>query len=115
MLKRLASDGRGVGLLAIDEAHCVSQWGHDFRPEYLALGQVRAELGSPPTIALTATADAPTRAAIVAKLFGDSDPRLFLRSFARPNLHMQMQPTASAKQQIGRFITARRGPPGLVY
>ncbi|MFC3677474.1 DNA helicase RecQ [Ferrovibrio xuzhouensis] len=110
MLKR-----HGVGLLAIDEAHCVSQWGHDFRPEYLALGQVRAELGHPPTIALTATADAPTRADIVAKLFGDSDPRLFIRSFDRPNLHLMMQPKASAKQQIGRFIAARRGLNGIVY
>src|SRR3546814_8196807 len=90
MLKRLASERRGVGLLAIDEAHCVSQWGHDFRPEYLALGQVRAETGSPPTIALTATADAPTRAAIVAKLFGDSAPRLFIRSFHRPTLNLMI-------------------------
>src|SRR3546814_16717635 len=101
--------------MAIDEEHWVSQWGQQSRPDYPALVQVRAELGAPPTIALTATADAPTRADIVAKLFGDSDPRLFIRSFDRPNLHLMMQPQASAKQQIGRFIAARRGLNGIVY
>jgi len=104
----------GASLLAIDEAHCVSQWGHDFRPEYLALGQIRAELGNITTIALTATADAPTRADIVQKLFSD-EPRTFIRSFDRPNLHLMMQPKASAKKQIGDFIGARRGMSGIVY
>ncbi len=104
----------GASLLAIDEAHCVSQWGHDFRPEYLALGQIRAELGGITTIALTATADAPTRADIVQKLFSD-EPRTFIRSFDRPNLHLMMQPKASAKKQIGDFIGARRGMSGIVY
>jgi len=109
----------GASLLAIDEAHCVSQWGHDFRPEYLALGQIRAELGGITTIALTATADAPTRADIVQKLFsgqeGKGGPRTFIRSFDRPNLHLMMQPKASAKKQIGDFIGARRGMSGIVY
>lgn len=109
----------GAGLLAIDEAHCVSQWGHDFRPEYLALGQIRAELGDITTIALTATADAPTRTDIVQKLFATHDgkggPRTFIRSFDRPNLHLMMQPKASAKKQIGDFIGARRGMSGIVY
>jgi ATP-dependent DNA helicase RecQ len=104
----------GASLLAIDEAHCVSQWGHDFRPEYLALGQTRAELGDITTIALTATADAPTRADIVQKLFS-TDPRTFIRSFDRPNLHLMMQPKASARKQIGDFIGARRGMSGIVY
>lgn len=104
----------GASLLAIDEAHCVSQWGHDFRPEYLALGQIRAELGGITTIALTATADAPTRADIVQKLFS-AEPRTFIRSFDRPNLHLMMQPKASAKKQIGDFIGARRGMSGIVY
>lgn len=104
----------GANLLAIDEAHCVSQWGHDFRPEYLALGQIRAELGDITTIALTATADAPTRADIVQKLFATS-PRTFIRSFDRPNLHLMMLPKASAKKQIGDFIAARRGMSGIVY
>jgi ATP-dependent DNA helicase RecQ len=109
----------GAGLLAIDEAHCVSQWGHDFRPEYLELGQIRAELGDITTIALTATADAPTRADIVQKLFGAQDgrrpPRTFIRSFDRPNLHLMMQPKANARKQIGDFIAARRGLSGIVY
>ncbi len=120
--ERLVRDGtvamlnrHKVRLLAIDEAHCVSQWGHDFRPEYLALGAVRADLGAPPTIALTATADAPTRADIRQKLFGESNPRQFIRSFDRPNLHLMMQPKASARQQISRFIAARRGLSGIVY
>lgn len=104
----------GASLLAIDEAHCVSQWGHDFRPEYLALGQTRAELGDITTIALTATADAPTRSDIVQKLF-PSPPRTFIRSFDRPNLHLMMQPKASARKQIGDFIGARRGLSGIVY
>lgn len=104
----------GANLLAIDEAHCVSQWGHDFRPEYLALGQIRAELGDITTVALTATADAPTRADIVQKLFS-TPPRTFIRSFDRPNLHLMMLPKASAKKQIGDFVAARRGMSGIVY
>jgi ATP-dependent DNA helicase RecQ len=104
----------GASLLAIDEAHCVSQWGHDFRPEYLALGQARAELGDITTIALTATADAPTRSDIVQKLFS-AEPRTFIRSFDRPNLHLMMQPKTSARKQIGDFIGARRGMSGIVY
>lgn len=104
----------GASLLAIDEAHCVSQWGHDFRPEYLAVGQARAELGDITTIALTATADAPTRSDIVQRLFS-VEPRTFIRSFDRPNLHLMMQPKASARKQIGDFIGARRGMSGIVY
>ena len=108
-----------AGLLAIDEAHCVSQWGHDFRPEYLGLGAIREELGNPPTIALTATADAPMRADIVQKLFAvgaqGAAPREFIRSFDRPNLYLQMRPKAAARKQIGDFIQARKGLSGIVY
>ncbi|WP_428248709.1 DNA helicase RecQ [Ferrovibrio sp.] len=103
-----------VTLLAIDEAHCVSQWGHDFRPEYLALGTLRAELGRVPAIALTATADAPTRDDIVSKLF-PREPQSFVRSFDRPNLHLLMRPKNSAPKQIAEFIGARRGASGIVY
>lgn len=104
----------GVTLLAIDEAHCVSQWGHDFRPEYLSLGSLRAELGQVPAIALTATADAPTRDDIVQKLF-PREPQSFIRSFDRPNLHLLMQPKNNAPKQIAEFIAARRGASGIVY
>src|SRR5271165_6612135 len=72
-----------IDLLAIDEAHCVSQWGHDFRPEYLRLREVAEALGGVQTIGVTATADAPTRAEIAAKLFVRR-PQIFVRSFDRP-------------------------------
>ena len=105
---------QGVALLAIDEAHCVSQWGHDFRPEYLQLGKFRAALGGVQTIALTATADAPTRQDIGAKLF-DAPPRTFIRSFDRPNLRLAMRPKAAARKQILDFVTAHRDESGIVY
>ena len=101
-------------LLAIDEAHCVSQWGHDFRPEYLALGQVRAKLGGVQTIALTATADAATRADIVDRLF-EEQPEIFVQGFDRPNLFLAMTPKGSARNQIAAFVAARAGANGVVY
>ncbi len=104
----------GVGLLAIDEAHCVSQWGHDFRPEYLQLGRVRDEIRCLQTMALTATADAPTRADIVEKLFRLA-PRTFVRSFDRPNLHLAMQPKDNARRQIAAFLETHRGESGIIY
>src|SRR6202140_3028277 len=73
-----------VGLLAVDEAHCISQWGHAFRPDYLALGEAQAELGSVQTVAFTATADAATRADIRGKLFS-REPTIFVHGFDRPN------------------------------
>src|SRR4051812_18893081 len=80
----------GVNLLAIDEAHCVSQWGHDFRPEYALLGDVRRRLGGVQTIALTATADVSTRGDILERLF-EQQPRIFIHGFDRPNLRLAMQ------------------------
>ena len=103
-----------VALLAIDEAHCVSQWGHDFRPEYLSLGAVRDGLGGVQTIALTATADAPTRSDIIGKLFR-TPPRTFVRSFDRPNLRLAMQPKAETRRQITGFVAAHPGQSGIVY
>jgi ATP-dependent DNA helicase RecQ len=104
----------GVRLLAIDEAHCVSQWGHDFRPEYLRLGTIGAAIGCNQVMALTATADAPTRADMVRKLF-PAPPRIFVRSFDRPNLRLAMQPKANGPRQIAQFLHARRGANGIVY
>jgi ATP-dependent DNA helicase RecQ len=106
--------GAGVRLLAIDEAHCVSQWGHDFRPEYLELGRIRAELGDVRAIALTATADNPTRNDIVEKLFAKR-PRIFVRSFDRPNLRLAMAPKTSTPRQVLSFVAAHKGMSGIVY
>src|SRR5262249_51246387 len=74
-----------VKLLAVDEAHCVSHWGHDFRPEYLRLGEVRQKLGMPPTIALTATATEDVREDIIRGL-NLNEPRIVITGFDRPNL-----------------------------
>ena len=103
-----------VDLLAIDEAHCVSQWGHDFRPEYLRLREVAEALGGVKTIAVTATADAPTRDDIVARLFLRK-PDVFVRSFDRPNLHLAMSPKAQVLRQILARIERHKGESGIIY
>jgi ATP-dependent DNA helicase RecQ len=103
-----------IGCLAIDEAHCVSQWGHDFRPEYLRLREVVEALGGVQTVAVTATADAPTRSEIVAKLFVRK-PKVFVRSFDRPNLFLAMRPKAHATRQLIGRLDAHRGESGIVY
>ena len=105
----------GVSLLAIDEAHCVSQWGHDFRPDYLRIGELRRALGGVQTVALTATADAETRAEIVRRLFDATPPRAFLRGFDRPNLSLAFRPKDNPRRQILEFVAARRGLSGIVY
>ncbi len=103
-----------VGCLAIDEAHCVSQWGHDFRPEYLRLREVVQALGRVQTVAVTATADAPTRAEIATKLFVRK-PEVFVRSFDRPNLFLAMRAKANATRQLLDRLHAHRGESGIVY
>jgi ATP-dependent DNA helicase RecQ len=103
-----------VDLLAIDEAHCVSQWGHDFRPEYLRLREVAEALHGVQTIAVTATADAPTRAEITERLFVRG-PRVFVRSFDRPNLFLAMRPKADAARQLMDRLEAHKGETGIVY
>jgi ATP-dependent DNA helicase RecQ len=100
--------------IAIDEAHCVSQWGHDFRPDYLGLREAAAAIGDMQTLAVTATADAPTRADIVTRLF-DREPRVFLRSFDRPNLHLAMARRTNRLGQIMDFLAAHKGESGIVY
>jgi ATP-dependent DNA helicase RecQ len=103
-----------VDFLAIDEAHCVSQWGHDFRPEYLRLREVAEALANVQTIAVTATADAPTRAEIAGKLFV-REPMVFVRSFDRPNLFLAMRPKADATRQLIGRLDAHKGETGIVY
>jgi ATP-dependent DNA helicase RecQ len=103
-----------VTLLAVDEAHCISQWGHDFRPEYAALGTVQTALGGVQTAAFTATADAATRSDILDKLFG-KPPALFVHGFDRPNLRLAMQAKAGGRKQIADFVERRRGQSGIVY
>jgi ATP-dependent DNA helicase RecQ len=103
-----------VSLIAVDEAHCVSQWGHDFRPDYLEIGKVRRTLGVP-LAAFTATADAETRDEIVTRLFDGKTPHIFLRGFDRPNLHLAFAVKDSPRSQILSFAAARRGQSGIVY
>jgi len=103
-----------VALLAVDEAHCISQWGHDFRPEYAALGAVQAELGGVQTAAFTATADAATRSDIQAKLFA-GQPAIFVHGFDRPNLRLAMQAKNASRNQLSDFILAHAGQSGIVY
>jgi ATP-dependent DNA helicase RecQ len=104
----------GANVLAIDEAHCVSLWGHDFRPEYSDLAEAGQVIGNLQLIAVTATADAPTRADIVKKLFGP-EPKIFVRSFDRPNIHLSMRRKLDAAQQIEAMVKRHRGKSGIVY
>jgi ATP-dependent DNA helicase RecQ len=109
MLKRV-----GVRMIAVDEAHCVSQWGHDFRPDYLRIGELKRALNVP-LAAFTATADTETQAEIVQKLFDGVAPRAFLRGFDRPNIHLMFAAKNSPRNQILNFAAARRGQSGIVY
>ncbi|WP_061239752.1 DNA helicase RecQ [Ectopseudomonas composti] len=106
--------GLDIALFAIDEAHCVSQWGHDFRPEYLQLGQLAELFPAVPRIALTATADKRTREEIVQRLHLDNAER-FLSSFDRPNIFYRIQPKDQPRKQLLGFLAARKGDAGIVY
>jgi ATP-dependent DNA helicase RecQ len=103
-----------VALLAIDEAHCVSQWGHDFRPEYRQLTILHERFPHVPRIALTATADAPTRREIVERLSLDA-ARQFVASFDRPNICYRVVEKNEARAQLKEFLTAHAGESGIVY
>ncbi len=104
-----------VSMMAIDEAHCVSQWGHDFRPEYLTLGNVARQIGGRlQTLAFTATADAPTRNDIVDKLFANP-PRVFVRSFDRPNLRLAFKPKERSSRQVLAFVRGHGAESGIIY
>ncbi|MCF5284074.1 DNA helicase RecQ, partial [Pseudomonas syringae] len=103
-----------IALFAIDEAHCVSQWGHDFRPEYLQLGQLAELFPEVPRIALTATADKRTREEIVTRLHLQYAER-FLSSFDRPNIFYRIVPKEQPRKQLLAFLSERRSDAGIVY
>ena len=107
--------GGHVSLFAIDEAHCVSQWGHDFRPEYRALSILHERYAGVPRIALTATADALTRADIIERLRLE-DAQLFISSFDRPNIRYRIEEKKQPLEQLLRFIEREHpGDAGVVY
>jgi ATP-dependent DNA helicase RecQ len=104
-----------IALFAIDEAHCVSQWGHDFRPEYLQLSVLHERFPQVPRIALTATADPQTRAEIIARLSLDA-AKIFVSSFDRPNIRYTIVDKDEARQQLLRFIRSEHErDAGIVY
>jgi len=114
LLERL-QDSVGVALFAIDEAHCVSQWGHDFRPEYMQLSMLHERFPHVPRIALTATADEITRAEIIERL-NLTGSRLFVSSFDRPNIRYRIVEKANAKAQLLNFLqTEHAGDAGIIY
>lgn len=103
-----------ISFIAVDEAHCVSQWGHDFRPDYLRIGELR-KLLNVPLAAFTATADPETQNEIKDRLFDINNPEVFLQGFDRPNIHMSFSVKASPRKQVLDFVDRRKGQSGIIY
>lgn len=103
-----------INLFAIDEAHCISAWGHDFRPEYTQLGMLKQQFPHVPIVALTATADKLTRKDIVDQLKLD-EPEVFIASFDRPNLSLEVRPGLQRLQQIEDFVRKHPQQAGIIY
>jgi ATP-dependent DNA helicase RecQ len=120
--ERLVGDNRfmewlqemNVSLFAIDEAHCISQWGHDFRPEYLVLGQLKERFPQIPLIALTATADALTQKDIIERLQLKTY-KLFEQSFNRPNIHYHVRPKKNHYDQLCDYLDGHPDDSGIIY
>jgi len=106
--------GANVSFFAIDEAHCISEWGHDFRPEYRRLRAIIEEITDVPIIALTATAT-PKVQQDIQKNLGMTDTKVFLDSFNRPNLYYEVKPKKDVVREIIKFVKARPGKSGIVY
>jgi ATP-dependent DNA helicase RecQ len=102
-----------IALFAIDEAHCISQWGHDFRPEYAELGLLKTQFPYVPIIALTATADQQTQKDIIQKL--NYQPKQYIASFNRPNIHYQVMRKNNPIKQLDQFLQSQHEPSGIVY
>lgn len=102
-----------LALFAIDEAHCISQWGHDFRPEYAALGLLKTHFPHVPIIALTATADVQTQQDIVRRL--NCQPKQYIASFDRPNIHYHVVLKNNAIKQLNQFLQTQKQQSGIIY
>ncbi len=103
-----------VSLFAIDEAHCISSWGHDFRPEYIQLGKLKRYFPEIPVIALTATADKLVRKDIFERL-NIANAELFISSFNRPNIHYRIEPKRNSYAQLLEYLERRREESGIIY
>lgn len=103
-----------VSFIAIDEAHCISQWGHDFRPEYIQLGGLKASFPDAPIMALTATADYATRQDILTHL-NLKNPHKYIGSFDRPNIRYTLEEKYKPMEQLTRFVLAQKGKSGIIY
>ena len=110
-LQRL--QGCPLALFAIDEAHCISQWGHDFRPEYAALGLLKTHFPDVPIIALTATADLQTQQDIIRRL--NYQPKQYIASFNRPNIHYHVVVKNNAVKQLNQFLQTQKQQSGIIY
>jgi ATP-dependent DNA helicase RecQ len=119
--EKLLSDGFmqflnrvNISMFAIDEAHCISSWGHDFRPEYTQLGQLRTHFPNTPIIALTATADRLTKRDIITQL-NLHEPKVFLSSFDRPNINLNVRPGQDRVGSVIDYIGRHPQDPGIIY